>query len=278
MRYLFVVLALLFSACAASDNSTTLEKDIPYYPQAIRDSNDYINSRARLDVYCPESEAPLPVIVWFHAGGIRGGEKHLPDALVDRGACVVSPNYRLSPKVKSPAYIEDAAAAVAWIFNNIADYGGDPLLIFLSGHSAGGYLSSMLTMDKRWLEAHDIDANDVAGLIPMSGHTITHFTVREERGLPGETPVIDELAPIYYVRAVAPPILLITGDRDKELLGRYEENAYFMRMMKVAGHDDTRIVELKGQDHSMTEPAFPLLLDEVERVVALRRGLPETAE
>ena len=51
-----------------------------------------------------------------------------------------------------------------------------------------------------------------------------------------------------------------------ELLGRYEENAYMMRMMRVAGHNDTRIIELDGYGHNMTYPAFPLLLNEVKRV------------
>lgn len=245
-------------------------KDIAYYPESVRAGDDYLASRAKLDVYCPQGAERLPVIVWFHAGGIRGGSKHLPEALVDEGVCVVSPNYRLSPQVEAPAYLEDAAAAVAWAFDNIESYGGDPSLVFLSGHSAGGYLASMLTMDKRWLAAHGIDANGIAGLIPFSGHTITHFTIRAERGIAREVPVIDEYAPLYHVRADAPPVLLITGDRELELLGRYEENAYFMRMLKVAGNKHVRILELDGYGHSMTEPGFPLLLEEVRRIASLR--------
>jgi hypothetical protein len=104
-------------------------------------------------------------------------------------------------------------------------------------------------------------------LIPFSGHTITHFTVREERGIKGTQPIIDDLAPLYHVRSDAPPLLLITGDREKELLGRYEENAYMMRMMKVAGHQNTRIMEMDGYGHGMTYPAFPLLLEEVKRIL-----------
>ena len=124
----------------------------------------------------------------------------------------------------------------------------------------------MVGLDKRWLLAHGIDANRIAGLIPFSGHTITHFTVREERGIEGTQPIIDDLAPLYHVRADAPPLLLITGDRELELLGRYEENAYLWRMMKVVGHPDTRIYEMDGYGHSMTAPAFPLLLKELERI------------
>ena len=157
--------------------------------------------------------------------------------------------------------------AVAWVFENIEEFGGDPSKIFLSGHSAGGYLASMVGLDKSYLNEHGIDANQIAGLIPFSGHTITHFTVREERGILGQQAIIDEYAPLYHVRADAPPLLLITGDRELELLGRYEENAYMMRMMKVIGHTDTRIMELDGYGHGMVEPAIPLLINEVRRIL-----------
>ena len=176
-------------------------------------------------------------------------------------------NYRLYPKIGAPKYIEDAAAAVAWVMHNIEKYGGDPKAVFVSGHSAGGYLASMVGLDKRWLKAHEVDADQIAGLIPFSGHAITHFTVREERGIKGTQPIIDDLAPLYHVRPDAPPLLLITGDRELELLGRYEENAYLMRMMKVAGHKDTRIMELDGYGHGMTAPAFPLLINEVRSIM-----------
>jgi len=52
---------------------------------------------------------------------------------------------------------------------------------------------------------------------------------------------VDDLAPLYHVRKDAPPLLLITGDRELEMLGRYKENAYLWRMMKVVGHTDTRL-------------------------------------
>lgn len=54
-------------------------------------------------------------------------------------------------------------------------------------------------------------------------------------------------------------MLLISGDRELEMLGRYEENAYLARMMKVAGHPHTRLLELEGYGHNMFYPAFPLL-------------------
>lgn len=269
MKNLLFSLLLLSVGLSISAQKIQYEtqRNLPYRSEAMNQADNYVRERCVLDIYYPKGNEGFATIVWFHGGGLTGGNKSIPKALQEKGFCVVAANYRLYPKIKAPVYIEDAAAAVAWVFENIQDYGGDPNLIFLSGHSAGGYLASMVGLDKRWLTAYNIDANRIAGLIPFSGHTITHFTVREERGIPGTQPVIDDLAPLYHVRADAPPLLLITGDRELEMLGRYEENAYLMRMMKVAGHTDTRLYELDGYGHGMTEPAFPLLVKEIARIV-----------
>ncbi|MBU2916311.1 alpha/beta hydrolase [Reichenbachiella agariperforans] len=262
-----LTLTIVLPLAGQSDKYQT-KSDLAYYSKKLQKTDSYMAERCKLDLYYPTDSANFATIVWFHGGGLTSGNKELPARLKQQGVAIVGVNYRLYPNVKAPVYIEDAAAAIAWVFEHIEEFGGDPNKIFLSGHSAGGYLASMVGMDKRWLATHNIDANRIAGLIPFSGHTITHFTVREERGIAGTQPVIDNLAPLYHVRADAPPLLLITGDREMELLGRYEENAFMMRMMKVAGHQDTRIYEMDGYGHGMTEPAFPLLLKEVERIVS----------
>ncbi len=155
---------------------------------------------------------------------------------------------------------------MARVFNHIEEYGGDANKIFVSGHSAGGYLTSMIGLDKSYLADFDVDADDIAGLIPYSGHTITHFTVRQERGIEGTQPIIDEMAPLYHVRDDCPPLLLITGDRELELLGRYEENAYMWRMMQVVGHDKTELYELDGHDHGdMPGPAHTIMLKHIRK-------------
>ncbi len=240
------------------------ETDILY-----RDANeltDDIRERCRLDIYYPRQRQDFATVVWFHGGGLTQGSKAVPAALTNQGIAIVAPNYRLHPQVKAPEYIQDAAAAVAWTFKHIEQYGGSRQRIFVAGHSAGGYLTSMIGLDKRWLAAHQIDANALAGLISLSGQAITHFTVRAERGIEDKRPVIDDLAPLYHVRPDAPPLLLVSGDREKELLGRYEESAYLWRMMKVVGHSSVELVELPGYDHGgMAEPAFPLLVAFVQR-------------
>ncbi|WP_207510960.1 alpha/beta hydrolase [Longitalea luteola] len=242
-------------------------KDLAYYPAPVAEKDAYLSSQCKLDLYYPKGSKNFATIVWFHGGGITGGRKEIPAALMEKGYAVVGVGYRLSPKVKAPAYIEDAAAAVAWVYQHIQSYGGNTRLIFVSGHSAGAYLGMMIGLDKKYLNRYGIDADSIAGLIPFSGQAITHFTIRTERGIKGTQPVIDEYAPLFHVRNNAPPMLLITGDREKELLGRYEENAYLWRMMKLAGHTKTRLYELDGFDHGgMAQPAFPLLLKEVAAI------------
>ena len=235
------------------------ESGLAYRPDSEPDV--YARERCKLDVYHPVGASAAPTVVWFHGGGLTGGNRSVPSALKGQGIIVVAVDYRLSPKAKAPAYIEDAAAAVAWTFKNIARYGGDTNRIFLSGHSAGGYLASLVTLDRRWLAVHGVDPDRLAGLVPFSGQSITHFAIREERGLGRTRPLIDDLAPVYHVRKDAPPILLISGDRNHELLGRYEESAYFWRMLKEVGHPSVELLELQGYDHGqMADPAFPLLL------------------
>ena len=245
------------SLAAVSGESYRLDADLPYYPEELRAEDAYIRERCLLDVYYPEIAEAFPTIVWFHGGGLKNGGKSIPDGFKEKGFAVIGVNYRLHPRVKAPAYIEDAAAAVAWTFENIEERGGSSEKIFVSGSSAGGYLTSMVGLDKRWLEKHGIDADRIAGLMPLAGHTITHFTVRAERGIEGTQPIIDDLAPLYHARAGAPPLLLITGDRELEMLGRYEENAYMMRMMRVVGHQETQLFELDGYGHAPKSPPIP---------------------
>ncbi len=266
-KILFSCLFFSFTVVLFSQNITYhLKENIQYYPDSINHLDSYINERCVLDVYYPKDSANFATVVWFHGGGITGGNKEIPEALKEKGIAVIGVNYRLSPKISAPKYIEDAAASISWVFNNINSFGGDSTLIFISGHSAGGYLAAMVGLDKTWLLKHHIDANNIAGIIPFSGQMITHFTIRNESNISSSKPIIDNFAPLYHVRDDAPPLLLITGDRELELLGRYEENAYLMRMMKVVGHKDTKLFELDGYNHGMAEPAFPLLLNEVRRI------------
>jgi pimeloyl-ACP methyl ester carboxylesterase len=266
-RFPLLLLLLLLSASMlrAEETTYTTRSDIPYYADTASPNDPYIAQRCRLDIYYPDNIHDFPTVVWFHGGGLTGGEKHIPEALKQQGLCVVAVNYRLSPRASCPAYIDDAAAATAWVFNHIEAYGGNPNAIVLAGHSAGAYLSAMIGLDKRRLKAHNIDANRIAALFLLSAQTITHFTIRKERNIPGTQPVVDEYAPLFHVRPDTPPIYLMTGDRELEMLGRYEENAYLWRMLKLTGNRQTSLYEFDGYGHDMLQPSFPLMLQLLKR-------------
>lgn len=263
-KHLLTLLSLVL--CTTLMGQTSYKKDtaLNYYADNEIGNDAYKRSICVLDVYYPENLKDFPTIIWFHGGGLSGGNRDIPSELLNKGVSVISVGYRLSPRAKCPAYIEDAAAAVAWTFNNIARFGGNPNKIYLSGHSAGGYLDMMVGMDKKWLAKYGIDANRIAALIPLSGQAITHFTIRKEQNISDKQPIIDSYAPLYHIRKDLPPLYLITGDRNLELLGRYEENAYLWRMMKEVGHNSTYIYELEGYNHGdMVAPGALLLIKKV---------------
>ncbi|MFG0306527.1 MAG: alpha/beta hydrolase [Phycisphaerales bacterium JB040] len=262
-------IAVLSGIAGAQGTPTgyTWRHDVPYRTPEEHASDGYLDAQCRVDLQIPEGIEGFPTIVWLHAGGLTGGDEWVPEALQQKGIAVVGVGYRLSPRVEARVCIEDAAAAVAWVLDHCEEWGGDPEKVVVSGHSAGGYLASMVGLDPSWLEPFGHHPHELAGLAPVSGHTITHFTVRAERGLSGTDVVVDGLAPIAHLDPEAPPIYLITAGRDTELLGRYEENAYFWRMMREVGHPDCTITEIEHTDHgSVVEPALPLVLQFTRRV------------
>ena len=243
------------------------ERNLPYSAEPLEQQTEYQKERCKLDVYYPQGRKGFATVVWYHGGGLINGSKHYP-GLRDQCLALVGANYRLHPKVPCATSISDAAAALAWIFKNIEKYGGDPSLIFVSGSSAGGYLTSMVGFDKRWLAKYGVDADDIKGLIPYTGHTITHMTVRKEHhNLSCKIPLIDEFAPIYHARAGAPPVLLLTGDRDLEYLGRCEENELFYRVLKNVGHPNVEHMEFEGYGHPMSHPANPVALKWITKII-----------
>jgi acetyl esterase/lipase len=191
-KYLSFILLLIGLTLQAQETYKTV-KDISYIPAGETDG--YRKERCKLDVYYPVGKKGFPTIVWFHGGGLEGGGKHVPEMFMNQGFAVVAVNYRLSPKAQNPAYTEDAAAAVAWAYKHIEEYGGSPRRVFVTGHSAGGYLTLMVGLDKSYLQEYGVDADSIAAYLPISGQTVTHFTIRKERSLPEGIPVIDQYAP-----------------------------------------------------------------------------------
>ncbi len=222
-------------------------QDLPY--KQGNALSEYERERCLLDVYLPKDRNGFATLVWFHGGGLKNGDKDgrknesdsvktvtIAKSLASAGIAVVAPNYRLSPKVTFPGYIQDAAAAVAWTREHLKEYGADPNRMFVGGHSAGGYLALMLGMDPHYLGDLGVNSSDIAGFIPVSGQTMTHYTVREERGIGKLSVTADEAAPVYFVREKTSPFLVLYADRD--MAARAEENAFFVALLKGAKNPD----------------------------------------
>ncbi|GHE45085.1 alpha/beta hydrolase [Sphingobacterium griseoflavum] len=260
----FISLSTFFNAHSQAVQAYTTVENIDYVEKPV---SDYQRAQCQLDIHYPTEGEKRPIIIWYHGGGLTGGRKEIPSFLKEKGYVIVGVGYRFSPLVKVEDIIQDAAKSVSFVLKHAEKYNGDAGKMFLSGHSAGGYLALMLGLNKRYLKEEGLDANQLAGIIPFSGQAITHFTARKEQGVDEKQPTIDAYSPLFWVRKDAAPIVLLTGDREKEMLGRYEENAYLKRMLNVVGHRDTRLLEFDGYGHDMVYPGLPVLLDEVSRIL-----------
>lgn len=263
MKRIALFFAAVLISLSAFARNYEYDKEILYKGKP----DAYTEKMCRLDVAYEKGAEGRPVIVWFHGGGLTSGWRHIPETLLRDGAVVVGVGYRFVTEVTIPETLDDAAASVAWVLKNIEAYGGDLSKIYLAGHSAGGYIVNMLGLNKEYLAKYDIDPDtQIKALVPYSGQVITHFAQRRKQGLGDLTPTIDHLAPLYYVRGNAAPMLVISGDRELELFGRYEENAYFVRMLRLNGHKNVTFYEVDGFDHGdMAEPAHLLLLKYIRK-------------
>jgi dipeptidyl aminopeptidase/acylaminoacyl peptidase len=190
-----------------------------------------------------------------------------------RGVGVILAEYRLSPKVKFPVYIQDAAQAVRWAAENAVSLKAQPK-IFVGGHSAGGYIAALLAMDVKYLKEAGVQPGQVAGFISMSGQLMTHFTIASERGYSPKVITADDAAPIHYIRKDTPPLLLLIGDNDWP--ARLEENQYFYSAQKkVAEGGNMSLFVIKDRDHGGilkksaedNDPAAALILSFLEKGV-----------
>lgn len=178
------------------------------------------HERQKLDVYVPLSPAgPAPVVVFFYGGswkyGERGQYRFVGEALASRGIVTVIPDYRLYPEVRFPAFLEDSAAAVAWVKREIAQHGGDPDRVFVAGHSAGAYNAAMLAVDPAYLKGAGLTPADLCGAVSLAGPVgldlSDYNTTRPIFATAGNP---DETRPAFLVREATPPFLLIHGKAD----------------------------------------------------------------
>ncbi|HXG09116.1 MAG TPA: alpha/beta hydrolase [Gemmataceae bacterium] len=219
-------------------------KDIAYY-----DGDDADPVKHRLDLYLPKGQKDFPVLFFVHGGTWRSGDKKLYGPLgqvfAKNGVGTVITNYRLSPKVKHPAHIEDVARAFAWTHAHIGRHGGRADRIFCCGHSAGGHLVALLATDETYLKAHRLSLSDIRGTIALSGvYTILPGLFSSQFGSDAE--VCRKASPLNHVNGKHAPFLLIYADKDYPFCDRMAEQ---MCQALVRCNCEANTLKIKDRDH-----------------------------
>ncbi|MDE8348972.1 MAG: alpha/beta hydrolase [Acidocella sp.] len=202
----------------------TITRNISYGPAPRDKINIYRPTRAT-GATTGATTSRLPVIIFFYGGswqfGHRSDYQFMAALLARRGFVVAVPDYRLYPQVKFPDFLNDCAAATAFIINNIAQYGGNPQEIFLIGHSAGAYNAVMLALAPQFLTAAGSSPAHLAGVVGISGPydflPLRDAIIKDIFSPPAD---ITLTQPITYARESAPPLLLLHGGKDTTVLPR----------------------------------------------------------
>lgn len=292
LRRVLVIAALaaLLAACSplrvfnafVPDNGFRATHDIPFAE----------NPRNKLDLYTPstpntanaqgsQAGARKPVVVFFYGGAWDSGEKSsylfAAEALTSKGYIVVIPDYRLYPEVMFPTYMDDAALAVKWTFEHIAEHGGDPANLFVMGHSAGAQLAALVAYDGKYLERIGVDKRRIKGVVSLAGPL--DFLPLTEAKLEFIFPQAVRAAsqPINFVTGKEPPSLLLHGEDDTRV-GIHNSRNLAARIVARGGSVETTYYPEMGHVGILLALAAPLrngkpVLDRVAKFIDERAAL-----
>ena len=196
--------------------------------------------------------SPLPVLVWIHGGAWRDGDPKdygfVASNLAPEGFVVVNLGYRKSAGGKFPSMMDDGAAALRWINDNIGEYGGDPRRIYLMGHSAGAYNVAMLGLDRQWLGRAGLPDGTIDGVIGLAGpYDFLPFDTESTIRTFGDFADPAATQPVNFVRADAPPMLLLTGTADTVVKPR---NSVALHKALLEAGASAELQQFDGMDHS----------------------------
>ncbi|MFP7723492.1 alpha/beta hydrolase [Lysobacter sp. A3-1-A15] len=180
-----------------------------------------------LDVYRPQGpqpgNAPAPTVVFFYGGGWQRGERaqyrFIGRRLAQNGILAIVADYRTFPTAGFPAFVDDAARAVAWTRDNAHEHGGDPGRLFVAGHSAGAQIAALVGTDARYLERQGMKPGDLAGVIGLAGPYDFEIT-GQYRQVFGPIAQWPQAQAINFVDGRSPPFLLIHGTGDRVVEAR----------------------------------------------------------
>jgi acetyl esterase len=229
------------------DTFTGLQRPAPAVARVVDGTYPGPVGAQSLRIYIPEAEGPLPVVVYFHGGGFVAGGLGVVDeparALANSvSAIVVTPTYRLAPEYKFPAATDDTYAALQWVAEHAAVFGGDPTRIAVMGDGAGGSLAAVAAQRARdggppvvaqvlIYPVVDPTARLASRDLYGEGYMITTIGLgwlwEQYLGSPGEA--VNPLAAPAWADSLAslPPALVVTTEYE---VARDEAEAYAQRL------------------------------------------------
>jgi acetyl esterase/lipase len=223
-RYLAGLWAAIVALLTGCSPAAILNSMVPTDTYESRPSAAYgPQAHQKLDIYLPLPNATAPrkppLVVFFYGGswttGARAEYRFVGEALASRGIATLVADYRLSPQVHYPVFLEDSAAAVKWAFDHVGELGADPARIYVMGHSAGAYNAAMIALDPRWLGRVGLRPSRLAGWIGIAGpYAFLPIDIPEVRvafNWP-HTPADD--LPFAHAGAGAPRTLLLAARHD----------------------------------------------------------------
>ncbi|PZP53291.1 MAG: esterase [Micavibrio aeruginosavorus] len=247
-------LAFLISACTQINMAVV---NAPTHFGKVKSINDVAfgaEKWQRLDIYIPPNAAEnkkLPVIVFYYGGRWQEGSKNyykfVGSALAKQGYIVVIPDYRKYPEVKFPAFVEDGAQSLSWIYDHIGEYGGNKNEIQIAGHSAGAHIAALLTTDERYLKHQGKDRSKVikkfVGLAGPYDFVPYEDDLKDMFGPPSNYP---QMQATTFVDGRQPPMLLLWGEKD-QYVGKFNMDKLAERIRVNGGCVKTKIYP--GVDH-----------------------------
>lgn len=176
----------------------------------------YGNSpRQVMDIF-PAYKPGGPVLVYIHGGYWRGGSKddncHFAELLVKAGATLAILEYDLCPSATVAEIVRQARSAIAWVYRNISEYGGDPSRLYVAGLSAGAHLVAM-ALAHDW-EKGGLPRRLIKGAVAISGvydlDAVLHIEVNKEIRLTPES--ARENSPFLHPPLPHTPLIVAVGE------------------------------------------------------------------
>ncbi|MEF2278152.1 alpha/beta hydrolase [Deinococcus sp. YIM 134068] len=239
------VTAALTACSATADLPGTLNRAVNTRGLTVATDQRYgPDARNVLDVYAPPSARNAPIVLFVHGGSWQGGDKAIHrfvgESLARAGYVTGVMNYRLAPQNRYPAFVQDAASALRWLRDNGGKFGGDPDVLFMTGHSAGAFNAVEAVDNERWLREAGVPIRAVRGVIGIAGPYSYDFRQFDSRVAFPEGSTPDQVMPDRHVRRDAPPHLLLVAANDTTV---YPQNALSLEAaLRRAGVPVTRTV------------------------------------